>query len=275
MGVRADQAEANFLSGYNCCQSVVCAFADAAGLTEEQACRLASSFGGGMGRLREVCGALTAQFMVTGLLLGSPDPLDAAAKVRDYARVQALARDFRATHGAILCRALLGVDGAEAPTPEARTPQYYAARPCARLVRSAAERLELLLKEEKSMKIAVTTEGDQIFQHFGKCPTFTLLTVENGQVAARETLDASEHGHAALAGFLQAAGVTDVICGGIGAGAHNMVEAAGIRLYSGVTGPIDAAVSALIDGKLADQGGSCGHHHEGGHDCSCGRHHGA
>lgn len=148
MGVRADRAEANFLAGYNCCQSVVCAFADLAGLTETQACRLASSFGGGMGRLREVCGALSAQFMVTGLLLGSPDPLDAAAKARDYARVQALAQDFRAAHGSILCRELLGVDGVQAPTPEVRTPDYYAKRPCARLVRRAAERLEQLLKEE-------------------------------------------------------------------------------------------------------------------------------
>ena len=148
MGVRADQAEANFLAGYNCCQSVLCAFADVVGWTQEEACRLASSFGGGMGRLREVCGTLTAQFMVAGLLLGSPDPLDAAAKARDYARVQALAQDFRTAHGAILCRELLGVDGAQAPTPEARTPQYYAARPCARLVRCAAEPLEQLFEEE-------------------------------------------------------------------------------------------------------------------------------
>lgn len=125
------------------------------------------------------------------------------------------------------------------------------------------------------MKIAVTTQGNQIYQHFGKCPTFTLLTVEDGQITQRETLDASEHGHAALAGFLQAAGVTDVICGGIGAGARNMVESAGIRLYSGIAGPIDAAVSALIAGQLADQGGSCGHHHGEGHSCSCGHHHGA
>ena len=77
------------------------------------------------------------------------------------------------------------------------------------------------------MKIAVTTEGNQIYQHFGKCPTFT----------------------------------------------RNLVEGAGIRLYSGITGPIDAAVSALLAGQLRDQGGSCGHHHEGGHDCSCGHHH--
>lgn len=123
------------------------------------------------------------------------------------------------------------------------------------------------------MKIAVTTEGSQIFQHFGKCPTFTVFTVEGGKILNRELIDASQNGHAALTGFLQGAGVDTVICGGIGAGARNMLASAGIKLVSGVAGDIENAVTAYISGSLSDQGGSCDHHsHEEGHSCNCENH---
>lgn len=123
------------------------------------------------------------------------------------------------------------------------------------------------------MKIAVTTEGNQIFQHFGKCPTFTVFIIENGKIAGKELIDASENGHAALTGFLKGAGVDTVICGGIGGGARNMLSSAGIKLISGVDGNIEDAVSAYIAGALTDQGGSCDHHdHEEGHSCNCENH---
>lgn len=123
------------------------------------------------------------------------------------------------------------------------------------------------------MKIAVTTEGDQIFQHFGKCPVFTVFTIEGGKIAGKELVDASEHGHAALTGFLQSAGVDTVICGGIGGGARDMLSSAGIALVSGAEGNIEAAVNAYIKGRLTDQNGSCSHHDSGEeHSCHCENH---
>lgn len=123
------------------------------------------------------------------------------------------------------------------------------------------------------MKIAVTTDGTQIFQHFGKCPVFTLYTVSDGVIHKKETIDASQNGHAALTGFLQSAGVDTVICGGIGEGARQMLSSAGIRLVSGITGNIDTAVKAFLADELHDQGGACHHEeHSEGHTCDCKNH---
>ena len=124
-----------------------------------------------------------------------------------------------------------------------------------------------------SMKIAVTTEGDQIFQHFGKCPVFTLFSVENGKVKEKETVDASRNGHAALTGFLKNMGVNTVICGGIGGGAKQMLSSAGIELISGAEGNIESAVTAYLSGNLCDMGGGCDHsEHEPDHVCDCKNH---
>lgn len=135
-----------FLEGYNCAQSVFLAFAPDLGMDRDAAARLASSFGGGMGRLREVCGALSAVFLAAGALYGYAVP-DDDAKAAHYARIQELAGQFRARHGTILCRELLGRDGPEPPTPERRTPDYYAQRPCARFVGDAASILEAYMAQ--------------------------------------------------------------------------------------------------------------------------------
>ena len=142
-----EQAEQNFLAGYNCAQSVLLAFADDLGLEKEFALRLSSSFGGGMGRLREVCGAVSAMLMAAGLLYGYTAPNDDQAKAAHYALVQELAGRFRAQYGAILCRELLGRAGAESPIPEKRTETYYTQRPCARFVGGAARILEEYMAE--------------------------------------------------------------------------------------------------------------------------------
>lgn len=127
------------------------------------------------------------------------------------------------------------------------------------------------------MKIAVTTDGDQIFQHFGKCQTFTVFTVENGKITGKELIDASENGHAALTGFLNGMGVDTVICGGIGEGARNMLASAGINLISGIDGAVEDAVGNYISGTLTDLGGACDHHshHDcaSEHQCDCQNHH--
>lgn len=123
------------------------------------------------------------------------------------------------------------------------------------------------------MKIAVTTEGNQIFQHFGKCPVFTVFTVESGKVLSKTAIDASRNGHAALTAFLKGAGVDTVICGGIGDGAKQMLSSAGIRLVSGIEGDIDSAVQTYVAGKLSDMGGACNHEdHDHDHECSCQNH---
>jgi len=123
------------------------------------------------------------------------------------------------------------------------------------------------------MKIAVTTQGDQIFQHFGQCQNFTVYAVENGVIVEKAMIDASRNGHAALAGFLKDAGVNILFCGGIGDGAKQMLASAGIELISGLQGNIEDAVNAYLAGDLTDKGGSCSHEDHGqDHNCSCETH---
>ena len=137
----------NFMSGYNCAQSVFLAFADDIGMDRDAAARLSSSFGGGMGRLREVCGALSGVFLAAGALYGYGVPGDDDVKMAHYALVQDLAAKFKAEHGTILCRELIGRSGPESPRPEPRTQAYYDHRACAKFVATAARLLEAYMAE--------------------------------------------------------------------------------------------------------------------------------
>ena len=120
------------------------------------------------------------------------------------------------------------------------------------------------------MKIAVASQGDRIFQHFGQCRNFSVFTVEDGKVKNVSMLDASQNGHAALSGFLKDEGINVVICGGIGEGARQMLSDSGIQLFSGLEGGINDAVISFLLGELTDQGGSCSHlEHGEDHVCSC------
>ncbi len=149
MEAYARRAREFFHQGYNCAQSVFLAFAGDLGLEQAAAARMASSFGAGMGRLREVCGAVTAMFLIAGIALGYDDPADDEAKAGHYRRIQELAAQFRARHGTLLCRELLGLPaGPDDPTPSARTPQYYASRPCADCIADAAAIIARRLREE-------------------------------------------------------------------------------------------------------------------------------
>ncbi|MCR5793344.1 MAG: C-GCAxxG-C-C family protein [Lachnospiraceae bacterium] len=137
-----------FAQGYNCSQSVLLAFQEVHGLPEDIAAKLSSTFGGGMGRLREVCGAVTGGFMVIGLLAGYDDPKAFEEKKETYEKVQEFARRMEEENGSIICRELLGLtEKKQAPTPEKRTDAYYKKRPCKELVGVAAAQLELYLKE--------------------------------------------------------------------------------------------------------------------------------
>ena len=128
------------------------------------------------------------------------------------------------------------------------------------------------------MKIAVTYQNGQIFQHFGHTEQFKIYEISNGSILHAEVVDTNGSGHGALAGFLIQHGVDTLICGGIGGGAQMALAQAGIRLFGGVSGDADAAVQALLNGTLTyDPDVHCNHHDhgEGGHTCGdhgCGHH---
>lgn len=137
---RIEKAVELFKEGFNCSQSVVAAFADQYGFTHEQALRMSASFGGGIGRMRETCGAACGLFLLAGLETGATEGSDREGKARNYAVVQKLAEEFKQRNGALKCADLLGLSKKDpvVSTPEARTAQYYAKRPCAKMVEEAA-----------------------------------------------------------------------------------------------------------------------------------------
>ena len=145
MGTKAEKAKELFESGYNCSQSVVGAFCEDLGLDFETAMKLSSSFGGGMGRLREVCGAVSGLFMVAGLKCGYISPDDKEGKMNHYKLIQQLAEEFKKKNGSIVCRELLGSDD-KSHIPSERTSEYYKKRPCSELVKDAAEIFENMIK---------------------------------------------------------------------------------------------------------------------------------
>ena len=139
---KAERARTLFLRRANCAQAVLNSFCDELPLDEETLLALSAPFGGGIGRMREVCGAVSGMMMAVGLLYGDGTVESKEKKAQLYALVQELAGEFRDENGSIICRELLGRAGVEAPVPEARTAAYYAQRPCARFVGSAAAILE-------------------------------------------------------------------------------------------------------------------------------------
>ena len=138
-------AEELFREGYNCSQAVLMAFEDVTGLEKETAAKLASSFGGGLGRMREVCGAVSGAAMVLGLLKGYSDPKSYEQKKAHYQLIQDFAARFKEKNGSIICRELLNGTASNGGIPEERTPEFYQKRPCASLIRQAAEILDEML----------------------------------------------------------------------------------------------------------------------------------
>mgnify|MGYP000025432036 FL=1 len=148
---KGEIAKNNFMQGYNCAQAVLLAFCDDLGFDKQTALMLASPFGGGIGRMREVCGTVTGMYMALGLARGYSDSKDNADKKRVYTEVQQLAERFKEDNGSIICRDLLGMraKAKDTPTPSERTEKYYAARPCPELCRYAADLLDEYLKNKK------------------------------------------------------------------------------------------------------------------------------
>ena len=143
---RADRAEALFRQGYNCSQSVFAAFADVVGMSVEEAAQLASPFGAGFGKLREVCGAVSGMTMLAGKLKGYSDPKAREEKIELYKLIQKMCAEFEEKEGSIICRELLGLEKGEAlGEPAVRTEEYYKSRPCVGACRTAAEIAEKYL----------------------------------------------------------------------------------------------------------------------------------
>lgn len=145
---RKEKAMQSFLEGYNCAQCMMLAFEDMLTIDVDTALKIASPFGGGMGRLREVCGSVSGMFMVLGFVKGYNEPGNYEGKKELYEHVQELARRYEEANGSIICRDLLGLNvKKEEATPEKRTEEYYKKRPCAEKIGSAAEILEQYLNE--------------------------------------------------------------------------------------------------------------------------------
>lgn len=143
---KAEISSQNFRNGYNCSQSVLLAFYKEIGLDKNTVLKLSSSFGGGMGRLRQVCGAVSALFMIAGILKGYTDPNDDVIKQKHYQLIQDLASKFKSQFGSIICRDLLGEDVADTSSmPEKRTPAYYQTRPCEEFIKAASKIAEEML----------------------------------------------------------------------------------------------------------------------------------
>ena len=146
---KGDIAKGYFEQGYNCSQSVALAFADEVGMDGKLIARLTGGFGGGMGRMREVCGTVSGTAFVLSALYGYSDPTDADAKAQLYADVQKVAGEFKDKNGSVVCRDLLGLtqDGFDNPQPEKRTDTYYRKRPCGDLVKMSADLLEKFIAD--------------------------------------------------------------------------------------------------------------------------------
>lgn len=144
------KAEELFMSGYNCAQSVLLAYKEEIGIDEGDLMRMSSSLGGGMGGLREMCGAISSMFLVMGYLYGPGDPSDKQAKAAHYARLQAMAHQFAQATGSLRCSELLaGLKGGIPPAPSARSEAYYKERPCARLVGYAARLIDEYMQAQE------------------------------------------------------------------------------------------------------------------------------
>ena len=155
MSEKAEKAKELFKKGYNCSQSVLGVFCEELGLDFDTAMKISCPLGGGMGRMREVCGAVSGMFMASGLYYSTSDG-SVENKTEQYKIVQELAKRFKDKNGSIICRELLeGIENSTAPIPSERTENYYKKRPCIDLVADAVEILEQFIKENNSSTIFI------------------------------------------------------------------------------------------------------------------------
>lgn len=260
---RSEIARRLFREGYNCSQAVLCAFCDEINMTFEEALKLSSSFGGGMGRMREVCGAVSSIFMVAGIKYGYTSNNDDERKGKHYALIQQLGKDFKQKHNTLICRELLGLDEDDNPIPSKRIAKYYEERPCEMFVGDAAQIIENLITKQNggnNMKIAIASDGKFITEHFGHCENFIIYDVENGEIIKRSSVPNPGHKPGFLPKYLKEIGVTVIISGGMGGGAVDLFKENGIQVEIGALGESDAAAKAFIAGTLVASNNVCHEH---------------
>ncbi|MCR4925630.1 MAG: C-GCAxxG-C-C family protein [Clostridiales bacterium] len=149
MESRVEKAKELFKSGYNCSQSVFMAYADLFDMDNATAAKISAGLGGGVGRMREVCGAVTGMTLLAGLKYGATEGDDTESKQKTYEVVRALSEEFKKTNPSIICKELLGLAQAEkSAKPEERTQEYYQKRPCVEIVGDAAKAVEKILFSE-------------------------------------------------------------------------------------------------------------------------------
>ncbi len=150
--MKGEKAKELFLQGYNCAQAVALAYEDMLDIPSEQIAKLVSGFGGGIARMREVCGSVSGAVFVISSLYGYNDPKDFDGKKQLYCDIQYFCKEFQKANGSIVCRELLGLDskGADTPSPEPRTDSYYKKRPCAELIKSSADILEKFINQKNA-----------------------------------------------------------------------------------------------------------------------------
>ena len=262
MREKSEQAMELFRQGYNCAQSVFAAFCEDLGIDFEMALRLSSSFGGGMGRLREVCGAVSGMFAIAGMKYGYTNPKDSKAKAAHYKLIQELAAKFRAGNHSIICRELLGLDaGPDDPVPALRTDEYYKKRPCAELVGYAARLMEELINktetEECKMKVVVPVESksleEPVCPSFGRTPLFVLFDTDSGTYEFLNNEAAASQGGAGIkaAQTLVDSGASALITYRCGENAAQVLNAAGVRMYKAQNGSVANNIAEFKDGKLS------------------------
>lgn len=248
-----------FKQGYNCSQSVFAAFSEELGLDQETALKISSSFGGGMGRLREVCGAVSGMFMVAGMKYGYTDPEDHQAKKAHYQLIQDLAARFKAENHSIVCRELLGLKaGPDSPVPSLRTKDYYQKRPCVELVGCAAGIMEKVIqeREENKLKLIVPVESKSVetpvCPSFGRTPYFALIDTENGKQEFLDNSAVASQGGAGIkaAQMLVDSGAKVLITFRCGENAAEVLKAADIQLFKAQEGSAKDNIALYKEGKL-------------------------
>ena len=273
MSGHVQQAKELFEEGYSCSQAIFAAFADETGLEFETALKIASSFGGGMGRLREVCGAVSGMFLVVGAKYGYTDPQDKCSKDEHYCLIQVLAKKFQEREGTIICRELLGREaGWDNPKSDERIRDYYNTRPCTRFVVEAATILDEYIvsrkmEENRMIKIAVASENEMVTGHFGHCINFNIFEAENGEIQKSVSIPNPGHKPGFLPNYLNDLGVNVIISGGMGGGAIEIFNEKNIEVIVGAEGNAMSAAKAYLKGELISTGSVC---HEHQHHDECG-----
>ncbi|MEZ4358438.1 MAG: C-GCAxxG-C-C family (seleno)protein [Eubacteriales bacterium] len=212
MSIAGAKARSIFKDGHNCSQSVLLAFSDEFNIDPDTLLNLASSFGGGMGRLREVCGAVSGMFMVVGLKYGYSDPKDYNAKSTHYKLIQYLAKEFKRQNGSIICRELLKERKDQNTfVPEKRTETYYQTRSCPDMVEMAAAIVEKIMNV--TGKIAIACDNGVISPELENCTQFLVFSISGNVIVKCETVtcDLNEN----IADFLSGLNVDSVVSGSI------------------------------------------------------------